>query len=405
MAFSFKDMQDEVKRRATRNQAGTVYDTAVKNLVNFSLLRIANETNWRPLRRDTSFLTIPEFSTGTVTVTEDSTALTFIGANLITNAIQIGQRIKFTTGGSSNKLFEIATITAENTATLNLPYDGDTTAGVSFTILGKEKYNLAIQTSKPAILWHEAFNYPYVMQYAPNRAFLETGNDFDESAEPELYMMWGEDCVLEQPRAASTISCVSSDIGDTTQEVTIAGIVSGYPDSETVTLNGTTAKTTGKSFTKIDRISKDSSTLGRVTMTADSGETTISVLPVGDTSNSNLFKKIQIFPSPDRIYQIKVMYYKEVQRLVNDDDIHELGQDFDEAIILLAAAKLQGEESKRDVTTFFTMFQDELKVLKRKNTDKLDWLPRLQRPGSIGVSSFHSQARYSQVGSKFGPSV
>ena len=80
-------------------------------------------------------------------------------------------------------------------------------------------------------------------------------------------------------------------------------------------------------------------------------------------------------------------------------------QDFDEAIVLLATAKLQGEESKRDVTTFFTMFQDEIKVLRRKNVDKLDWLPRLQSPARTGSPRFHSQAKFSQAGSKFGPYV
>jgi hypothetical protein len=402
---SFADLQAEVKRRATRNQAGTTYDTAVKNLINFSLLRIANETHWRPLRREASFLTVPDFSTGTVTVTADSTALVFSGANLITNGVQIGRRIKFTSGGASNILYEIVAITGENAATLNIPFDGTTTAGVSFSILGQEKYNLAIQTSKPAVVWHEANGYPYVMSYSPNRTFLESETDFDESDVPEVYFMWGEDCVINQPRTASVITCTSTSASDTTPQITIFGTVSGYPDSETVTLNGLTGVVTTKAFTKIDRITKDASTVGRVTVTANSAADSIAVLPVGDTANAQMYKKIQIFPSPDKIYEVKCLYYKEVQRLVNDDDIHELGQDFDEAIILLATAKLQGEESKRDVTTFFTMFQDELKVLKRKNADKLDWLPRLQKPGRRGAPAFHSQARYSQAGSKFGPVV
>lgn len=403
--YSFYDLQEEVKRRATRNQGGTAFDTAIKNLINFSLLRIANETNWRQLRRESSFLTVADYSTGTVAATEDSTSITFTGANLITNGVQIGRRIKFTTSGTSTTLYEITAITGENAATLNIPYDGDDVTGASFTILGQEKYNLPIQTSKPAILWHEANNYPFVMSYVPNRAFLETQRDFDESDTPELYMMWGEDCVINQPRTASVITCTSTSASDTTPQVTIHGTVSGYPDSETVTLNGTTEVASTKAFSYIDRISKDASTIGRVTVTANSAADSIAVIPAGDTANSQMYKKVQIFPSPDAIYQIKVMYYKEVQRLVNDDDIHELGQDFDEAIILLATAKLQGEESKKDVTTFFTMFQDELKILKRKNADKLDWLPRLQKPGQRGSPAFHSQARYSQAGAKFGPYI
>jgi len=403
--MNFYDLQQEVKRRATRNQGGTYFDTAVKNLINASLLRIANETNWRSLRRESSFETVPDFSTGTVTVTADSKSLVFSGSNLITNGVQIGRRIKFTTSGTSSQLYEIAAITGENAATMTTYFDGSTAAGVSFSILGQEKYNLPIQTSKPAIVWHEANNYPFVMNYIPSRSFLEKEIDFDESDVPEVYMMWGEDCVINQPRTASVITIVSSSTADTSQQVTVFGTVSSYPDSETITLNGTSGVAGTKSFSKIDRITKDASTTGRITCTANSAADSIAVIPTGDTANSQMYKKIQVFPSPDKAYEIKIMFYKEVQRLVNDDDIHELGQDFDEAIVLLATAKLQGEESKRDVTTFFTMFQDELKILKRKNADKLDWLPRLQKPGFRGTPSFHSQARYSQAGSKFGPYV
>ena len=82
-----------------------------------------------------------------------------------------------TTSGTSTTLYEIVAITGENAATLNIPYDGDDVTGSSYSILGQEKYNLPLQTSKPAILWHEAYNYPYVMTYIPHRGFLETNLD------------------------------------------------------------------------------------------------------------------------------------------------------------------------------------------------------------------------------------
>jgi hypothetical protein len=398
----FKDLQDEVKRRSVRNQAGTAYDDATKNLINLSLLRISNETNWRQLRRYASINTVASFTTGTVDATEDSTTLSFTGANLITNGVHIGRRIKLS---GSSTLFRITAITDENTATINLGYDQDTETGMTFTIYGQEEYNLPIQTSKPVLLWHEANGYPQAMSYIPERQFIEMNIDFDEQDYPEAYRMWGEDCVINQPRTASVISAVSSSVNDTAVEVTIFGTVSGYPDYDVIAINGTTSVSTTKSFTNIERISKDNESVGRITLTADSGNTSIAVLPVGDAANSYLYKKIQIFPTPDAIYEIRCAYYKDIQRLVEDDDIHELGQDFDEAIILLAVSKLQGEESKRDVATFYQMFQDELKILKRKNADKLDWLPTLFPPTSKGTPAFHKWGRYSQVGSKYGPRV
>jgi hypothetical protein len=343
-------------------------------------------------------LTVADFSTGTVSITNGLKALTFVGSNIVTAGVQIGRRIKI---GST--LYEIDSITGENAATIKLPFAESTVSGGTFTIMGQEFYNLPIQTSQPAILWTETDGYPEVLSYVTDRDWLETEIDYDDSDVPDMYRMWGEDCVQNQPRAASVMTSVSSTTD--TAQVTFFGNVSGYPDSETITLNGITPVATTKSFTSIERITKDATTAGRVTITANAGTTTIAVLPVGDTANAYMYKKIQVFPLPDDIYEIHVAYYKEVQRLVGDDDIHELGQDFDEAIILLATAKLQAEQSKEDVKTFFSMYENEIKILKRKNTDRLDWLPRLGRPFSKGAAGFHPFLSYRQVGPKFGPQV
>ena len=48
--FTFIDLVNEVKRRATRDQGGTQFDTAIKNVVNTSLFRVAREAPWRQLR-------------------------------------------------------------------------------------------------------------------------------------------------------------------------------------------------------------------------------------------------------------------------------------------------------------------------------------------------------------------
>lgn len=406
MALTFGDLQEEVKRRATRNQSGTAYDAAVKNLINFSLLRIANEAPWRALRRNSSFFTVGHFTTGTVSVDVGSKNLTFSGANLITNGVKAGRRLRFDDGGNSATLFTLATVTGENTATLNLAYDGNANvSGGTFKIYGQETYNLPIQTSRSAVLYHEAYNYPYVMGYVSDREFLETGMSFNTEDKPVLYRMWGEDCVMDQPQTPSVIKGVSSSAADTTVQVTVFGMVGGYPDQETLNINGTNAVTGTKTFQSIDRIAKDRSTAGLVTLTANTDSTTVAVLPIGDSSGSIMYKKIQLFPPPNSIYEIKVLYYKEILRLVNDDDIHELGQDFDEAIILLATAKLEGEQSKQETSAFNAMFQEELKILRRKNADKLDWLPRLQRPGVRTRLGFHRYTRYMQVGSQFGPYV
>jgi hypothetical protein len=75
-----------------------------------------------------------------------------------------------------------------------------------------------------------------------------------------------------------------------------------------------------------------------------------------------------------------VQYYKDPYRLVGDDDIHELGQDFDEAIILLSVAKIKYQENQTEADRWYQLYQDEVRNLKKNNMDKIDWLPVLLRP-------------------------
>ena len=407
MSLTFKDLQDEVKRRATRDQGGTNFNTAANNLVNSSLIRVANEAPWRSLRRESTFDTVGEFTTGTVSATVGSKVITFSGSNLITNGVVPGRRISF--GSGSSTLHTIATITGENAATIDLVFDGTAAlSGSTFTIFGQETYNLPVQTGRLALLWHEGFDTPVAMEYITERAFIESGWDFDDSDTPEVYWMWGEDWANAQPRQASIMTAVSSSTSDTTQTVTVFGTVSGFPDFEEISLNGTTEIPGSKLFSNVERVVKNANTVGRITVTSNNGEETVATMPVGDTTSGIKYKKVRVYPSPDTIYKINVVYYKEPFRMVNDNDIHELGQDFDEAIILLATAKFQGEQSKRDIDKFAALYGNELSILRRKNADKLDWLPRRERPSQAGRGRFgrggpHPQASYSQWGSKFGP--
>lgn len=333
MAFLFSDLQSEVKRRATRDQAGTEFDTATKNVINTSLFRLAREANWRVLRRET-----------TVTISASTSDIT-----------------------------------------------------------------LPPQVTDRFFIWHEEYGYPYVMNYIPEQKFLGMNIDRDTTGTPTHYRMWEVDMVKDQPDSASAVTIASSASGDTSINVTVFGTVSNYPDYEVITTNasnGTTASAGSKLFTNIDRIVKDSSTTGRITATTDAGSTTIAVLPVGDTTAGILYRKIKPYPQASSEFTANVYFYKEVYRLVNDGDVHELGQEFDEAIILLATAKINYETSKEEGDKFFQLYKDELRSLRKNNTDKIDWFPQLERAGqSNNDPLLHPFLGYRQVGDAYGPRV
>lgn len=411
MSLTFLDLQDEVKRRATRDQGGTQFDVATKNIINMALIRIANESPWRVLRRTDTIETDGEYTTGTVTTTKDSKTWSGSSTVWLTSAnARVGRRLKITgSSAGSRKLFRIATITADTTLTTEQNYDVTGASSLAYNILGREDYTLPAQTGRVSIIWHEGFGYPFAMRFVTDRQFFDSSIDFDNADTPTIYRMWTQDWVLEQPKAASVMTISSSASGDTSIDVMVHGIVSGFPDFEKITTNSSNATTTvdgTKSFTKIDRVAKDASTTGRLTITANSTNTTVATIPTGDILAGLQYKHIQIFPPPDTTYVLNVWYYKDPARLVNDEDIHELGPDFDEVIILLATSKILAQQSKKELQNFFSLYNAELKILRRKNADKLDWLPRLQRPrsSSFGNPRLARNLTFAQVGSKFGPS-
>jgi hypothetical protein len=118
-----------------------------------------------------------------------------------------------------------------------------------------------------------------------------------------------------------------------------------------------------------------------------------------------MYKKIQLFPLPNAVFPIRVQYYKDVWRLVNDGDMHELGGEFDEAILLLATSKINYGQSKSEGDKYFALYKDEVKSLKRYNVDRnLDWLPRLKRPneGRPNQSLIGRNLNLRQVGGNYG---
>jgi len=330
--FTFKDIQDEVARRATKNEGGTQFTQGIKNVINTSLFRLCMEALWKPLRRDTSF---------------SATAST-------------------------------------------------------------EEFVLDPQVSDRFFMWHEDYGYPYVMKYLPEQKFLSMGIDKDDTGTPTLYRMWTSDMIKTQPSSTSVVTISSSSSSDVSISVTVFGIVSGYPDYEIIITNasdGTTDSSGSKQFTKIDRIVKNASTVGRITATSNSAAVTLSVLPVGDTTAGIIYKKVKLFPLSSSAFTMNVFYYKEPYRLVNDGDVHELGQQFDEALILLATSKINYETNKDEGDKFFGLYKDEIKVLKKTNIDKIDWFPKLQRSyRQNNVSPLvHPYLSYANAGSYFGP--
>lgn len=403
MSMLYIDLQNEVKRRSVRDQGGTQFDTAIQNIINSSLFRVSRDSLWRTLRRRDSFETVTTYNTGSGggTFTNDSKSITMVGATFLTDGIVLGRRI--TLQGSS-KRFTIESITGETTLTLDVAYSGTTISGTgTYSILPQDEYNLPIQAGTRSFLWHDDYGYPFQMRYVTDQDFYSSSVTDTNTGTPIVYRSWEQNMVIVQPKQASVVTVSSSESGDTNIPIEVFGTVSSFPDSETITTNGTTTVAGSKAFTYIDRIVKASTTTGRITITSDSALTTVAVIPTGDITAGIKYTKVNIFPLPNRVFPINVQYYKEPYRLVNDNDVHELGQEFDEIIILLSVAKIKYENNQKEGDQWFGMYNNELANLRKTNVDKIDWYPKLRRGGvSGGIGQVHEFLGFQQVGSDFG---
>lgn len=408
MALIFSDLQSEVLRRATMNQGGGNFTNAAKIAINAALFRLAREANWRSLRRTGSFNTITSYTTGsgTLSLANNATTVSAPSATLYTNNVAIGRWVKF---GGSGEYYQIRAIASNTSFTIDKVYSGTTSSAGTYEIFPQEVYNLPVQCGHRFFLWHYAYGYPFQLKYMVEQDFYQSNAQRIYKAPPTHYHMWDGDMTIQQPKTASVITIVSSSSSDTSVAVTVFGTVSGYPDTEIITTNssnGTTSTAGSKSFTSVERIAKvtTSSTVGIITATANSGNTTVAVIPAGNATTGIQYKKVMLYPLPTAVYPINVLFYKDPYALVLGGDIHELGEEFDEALILLATAKLKAEQEIEGASNFYQLYKDELIVLRRTNLDKVDWFPSLRgQTRGNGMLNSRGGVSFNQVGPFFGP--
>lgn len=182
---------------------------------------------------------------------------------------------------------------------------------------GTSEYNLGKEVGEPYIVLLSAS--PYLVRPRSEDDFDTRVPNPTATGNPDTYMLFEYAGVENQPSSASVLVVVSSSASDTTQTVLIRGIVSGQEDYEIVTLNGTTQVFTSKQFSSVRSITKNAVTSGRVTITADSGAT--SVLTLGPLEKTTKLKKIRFYPEPSSSLTATIKHFKEpyIPTLAMDD--------------------------------------------------------------------------------------
>jgi len=176
--------------------------------------------------------------------------------------------------------------------------------------------------------------------------------DPQESGWPVRLIMFEMLGASNNPSSASILTLSSSSSADTSQSVTIRGVVSGEIDIEEVALSGTSTVVTTKSFTSIISIGKSDVTTGRVTITSNGGAVTIATLsPQEQTINLRQFRA---YPTPDATYTLQFKHFALPPILTNRYQDTEIPSRWDyivEQYAFALALQAKGQDQLQEFTT------------------------------------------------------
>ena len=181
-----------------------------------------------------------------------------------------------------------------------------------------DRISLVRQTESPIRLRHVSDKEFYL--YIPN----PTG-----SGNPRYYRIWENEGVSTQLTTADTIDVVSSsasDSGSSTKSITVWGTdANGAKVSESYQLNGTSTVSGSITFAAGPIfVSKQSDTTGDITVTENSGSTTLVV--IGREERTPKFKVISLYQIPSSAITIYVEYFTRMRQLRNDSDTPEFDE-------------------------------------------------------------------------------
>jgi hypothetical protein len=180
---------------------------------------------------------------------------------------------------------------------------------------------------------------------------------------PTIFTQFEYVGVDQQPSSASIISVSSNSSADITQKVRIRGVVNNEEDVEEITLVGTTAVLTTKSFSVIHSVSKSAATAGKVTVTSNSGAVT--VVALGPLETVLRLKKITAYPFPASAAVWTLNHFKLPFIPSADNDDSDIPARWDYVVEQWAfalALQPQGQDQISEQTTQFTIAQQYLDV-------------------------------------------
>lgn len=191
------------------------------------------------------------------------------------------------------------------------------------TVADTESYVLGRDVDRIALL--RQTDSPIKLAHLRDEDFYEMIPNPTAGGNPRYYRLWETEGVSVRLAADDTIDVVSNNSGDSgSSELSVS--VSGYDTNgiwrtETYQLNGTSVVTGSITFDSGREIivSKQKDTTGSITVTENSGGTTLVVL--GPDERAPKFPILYLYPIPSSAITMYMEYYTYIPELNNDSDV------------------------------------------------------------------------------------
>jgi len=195
------------------------------------------------------------------------------------------------------------------------------------TVIGKEVYPLHQEFFRPYYFWNQT-QADFIQEHNDS-TLASSRTDPNVDTGPALkFKVLGRTEVQNQPLAASVIAVTSSNGADNgAVSVTLRGDTVDGVRSETITAGSSGTV----SFTKILKVTKVGTWVGTMTLTSDSGTTTVLKLFPEEAGRSYL--QIQFLAAPSEIDIVEYGFYRQPYTMSADNDRPDVPTPFEDLLV------------------------------------------------------------------------
>ena len=247
------------------------------------------------------------------------------------------------------------------------------------TVASTENYQLPRDVDKVGLIRQTSS--PIKIRYIPDELFYYHIPNPTATGNPKWYRLWEEEGVSTRLSTDDKIKAVSDSASDTSSfTVRVIGYsTTGYLQSETITLNGTTEVSGALTYDagREIKVSKSAATTGKITITEYTAGTTLVIL--APEERTARFKIISLYPIPSSAITIYLEYYTRLRLLTNDADVPDIDEKWIWVIVKGTEAKVYQYQNKESLfNTNQALYANGVRSMVKSDLCNVDYIPYLK---------------------------